>query len=262
MSRSGQQLSLRFGQVRAWRWRRITIALVALLALVQAPFLGTSHALAYSCDSSHCYGVVHWSGGVTYGGTSILVRGLGAPNSGAGFITNEMWVADSPNYWVETGITVGPVQGHGVCTSDCYYWADNRPGSGYNEHFLANVPQTDYGKFTGFSVSNQGGGTFHVSITGYNGAYSGDSTGNSMSPNWIQTGMELYGSSGGYALQAQYTGNVWSTGGSYNYQTNDGGNGPPGGSNDTSEIGWGWGGGQHPGSPNSTGGTWYTQCSC
>jgi len=261
MLRLGRWLSSQFNWVRAWRWRRITIALATLLTLIQTPFLGTSRALAYSCDPSHCYGVVDWSGGTSYAGTSILVRGLGAPDSGAGFITNEIWLADSPYYWVETGITIGPVGGQ-LCTSDCYFWADTRPGAGYYEHFLADVPQTDYGKSTIFGVRNQGGGTFSAEVSGYNGSYYGYSMGNSMSPNWIQTGMELQGSSGGYALQAQYSSNLWSDGTNYYFQTNDGGNGPPGGSNDTTEITWGWGSGQHPGDPNSNGGTWYTQCGC
>jgi len=261
MSRLSQQLSLRSAWVRAWRWRRITIALVTLFALIQTPFLDTSRAFAYSCGN-HCYGVVHWDGGSSYAGTSLLVRGLGAPDNGSGFITNEIWFSDSANYWVETGTTVGPVQGHGICNSDCYYWADYRPDYGYAEHFLANVPQTDYGKISVLGINNQGGGTFHVLISGYNGAYGGDSTNNSMSPNVIQTGMELLGSSGGYALQAQYSTNLWSDGNNYYDQTNDGVNGPPGQSNDTSEVAWGWVSGQRPSDPNSNGGTWYTQCGC
>jgi len=99
-------------------------------------------------------------------------------------------------------------------------------------------------------------------INGYNGAYAGDSTNNSMFPNLIQTGIELLGSSGGYALQAQYSTNLWSDGNNYHDQTNDGVNGPPGQSNDTSEVAWGWVSGQRPSNPNSNGGTWYTRCGC
>ncbi len=249
--------------IHFWRWKRITIALALLLILQENPFQRPSLALAYSCTSGHCYAVDNWAGGVTGAATDITVRGLGAPDNGQGFITNELWVFQYPGtYWVEEGITVGPSQGH-PCTADCYFWADSRPGSSYYEHWLESVPQTDYGKSTTFSISTgyAGENTWNVDLQGYNGSFTELSQNNSMSPNYIQIGGELEGSSGGYALEAHYTNNYWSNDyNTFNYQTGPGNQGTVDGS--ANGAPWneaGWANSPYPG---NNGGDWVTACGC
>ncbi len=256
--------------VHTWRWRRATLALALLLVLLVAPLQSPAvvRASSYSC-TNHCYGVVKWGGSVDGAQMYMAVRGL---NAGDGLVTNEMWLSGGPasgytcpdpsgtnTCFVETGVTVGPLAGTS-CSSDCYYWADLRTCQGcsdnYNEHYMANVGQGDYGNYKVFNVWRTGQGDFTVNA-GPNNALSTD---NNMVPNQIQIGMELVGTSGAWALQAPYAYNEWERNYNWQYQTVDGSPGTGLNAN-SAPISSYWQPSPSQDSSHS-GGSWQTSCGC
>ena len=60
-------------------------------------------------------------------GVDLLTNNLNADSSD--FVSHEMWygVTGDASYWVEVGVMAGMANG--------VFWADNRNGGGYNEHF-------------------------------------------------------------------------------------------------------------------------------
>lgn len=51
------------------------------------------------------------------------------------FVDHEMWYGVDTNFWVEVGFTSGAKQGGG-CATHASFWADNRNGGGYHEHYI------------------------------------------------------------------------------------------------------------------------------
>lgn len=289
--RSERRISSLHGLADAWRWRRVTLSTVALLGLLVGPLahpLGAA-ASSYSCDTSHCYGLVQWEGAVSGASTIIQPSHLTPPDvnpgDGQGFITNEMWVIDENTQytpglecnvngqngacWVEEGVTVGPLMNgtqSTYCPSDCYYWADVRPSNqsvynSYYEHDLGVVPDGDFGGAgTTLEITQRG------DLTGFNVYFNGSSSGlrsdvstnNGMIPSRIDHGMELYGKGGGSAPQAQYSFNYWEDPTTYqwNFQGNDGAT-PP----NNAPVSAQWAPNNAP-SQADFGGVWTTSCGC
>jgi hypothetical protein len=234
----------------------LALGLIATFASANGVQAAPAHA-EYSC-TYHCYGINDWPGGPINGShTAVSVVQLsctpGASLCGQGwFIDNEMWLAQNTSccsYWVEAGYST---YSNDHYTSIDYFWADLRPGSSYYEHVLSTVPSGDYGNYANLTIKRSSSSSFSVSISSPNYSYSGSSTSNSMTPNDINIGQELYGTIGASAPTAHYIYNQWiDTSNVSHYQTANGSitsDSPP-------YAGWTtW-----P-SSSSTGGNMYTYC--
>ncbi|MGB8347238.1 MAG: hypothetical protein WCD86_20290 [Ktedonobacteraceae bacterium] len=162
-----------------------------------------------------------------------------------GFVINDMWLTDSyesscidpsggqsHNCWVEAGYTTyGTTDYHKSkpCVTppaNCYYWADNRPGGGYHEHPIANVHSSDYGQglFLQTYETSYGVGPFNIELGTPSGTYNEQSTSNSMQPDTITIGQELFGTTGAGSNQSDYYYNEWDdlNTGVWHYQTGPG----------------------------------------
>lgn len=205
-------------------------AIVLSFAILAAQYLVAAVPVAwastYNCTSNpntssgNCYGINIWTG--TAGGASTeLVPASISPGTNHWWINNEEWLYDSGgSYWVEAGVTAGPIQSGPYCSSPCYFWADERPWpGGYNEHYFASVPSQDFGHYANVKIAVYPYDTtrWSINIQGYSGTlYSGASTSNGMSPNQIHIGMEVYGNSGQSAAKVTFSYNQW---GDYSYPT-------------------------------------------
>jgi hypothetical protein len=208
----------------SWRF----LAIVGLLApLLLASLLApTGAGAAYDCgdmQNGHCYSINRWTGtrGAFIGGdTTMYVASLNAgPNSFLGlnsFINNEMWISDTHNpgcpandCWVEVGYQDRNTD------LPWYFWSDQRPGGGYNNHYVRQIPDNEFGGWADLSIardpndatrwnvmirSQVPGGTYTVQ----------QSAGNSMLADTQDIGMELAGRTGqASAPTATFTYNRW-----------------------------------------------------
>jgi hypothetical protein len=221
--------------------------------------------LSYSC-AGDCHAINDWQNGTINGSaTQISVVHLTcSPTycSSGGFVDNEMWLQKltSPNnppgyqcpcYWVEAGYST---YSNDHLTRVDYFWADKRPIYGYVEHDLASVPSGDYGNYASVYINRSSSSSFEVTINSPGYYFDGSSTNNSMSPNDINIGQELYGTNGALAPNADLIDNAYiDTSNNFYYQTTMGNrteDGPP--------YAW-WA--IYPTPPNSsTGGDLVTAC--
>lgn len=180
-------------------------------------------ATAYSCgdiNTGHCYGQNIWQDATDGVRTSIGVRGI---TGGNGFVNNEVWLCqgDCP-YWVEAGLKSQFNIGGGA---EIYFWADSRPGGGYNNHFGRPIPSGDYGYYANVDIHRTSGSTWSITINSQTGLQLSDSsTGNSMAPDEIQLGTELAGTGGASDPHTNYANNQYKhlNGGGWYYQHSDG----------------------------------------
>ncbi|MHB8600444.1 MAG: hypothetical protein ACYDER_27005 [Ktedonobacteraceae bacterium] len=179
----------------------------------------------YSCGSrtstNHCYAVQNWSGGVNGSRTHIFTNQL---FPGDCFVTDEMWLgyqSGNTNYWVEAGEVANDAIGQG---SELLFWADQRPGGGYTNHFGQYLSNSDFGKYSDIDIHRISSNQFSVSITGLPVASLSDtSKSNSMNPNLIGMGLEMCGSTGAIAPKNGYAYNQWeSLSNAWSYQNNNG----------------------------------------
>jgi len=140
---------------------------------------------------------------------------------------NSQCSADASQCWVEVGYYNDPGDGH----TESYFWADERPGSPFYQHFIANIPAGDYNVPALFEISQTcGTSCWNVSIYATREYYEAESTNNSMNPtgqnSYIQIGMELAGSNSNAASSnpAYFTQNAWynASNASWYFQTNSG----------------------------------------
>jgi len=196
---------------------RVGLVLAVAVLLLQAQ-TGTARAYApaYSCSGSHCYAQTSW-GRSTYGvWTNISVVPLGCGffwcGFNLGFVDDETWLTTTQCYcWVEAGYSSFTPW---FSEYTAYFWADQRPGSGYYEHDWGTVPGRDYGQNAHVVILANSPGTqqFNVWIwTDVGTLYYGLSTSNTMSANGITIGQELYGSSGASAAHSAFTFNAYAT---------------------------------------------------
>lgn len=221
----------------------------------------------WDCRYDHCYGAMYWPNNVDGASTNVTIAPLtctGCATTGYHY-TNEMWLvtADEAN-WIEVGYGTGiwdtTINSNSLCNSDCYFYADNRPGASFYAKVLGTVPSADFGGKTGFTIDRQSSTVWQIIVVSNNTYYSPYSGPNTMVPGAIEIGSEFAGlsySTGLSASRALFDDNSWRGVGSntWNYQTNDGHLGI---SNKYPVIS-NWTGGEKP-SQSSTGGQWYTDC--
>ena len=142
------------------------------------------------------------------------------------------------NCWVEAGYTTYGSTDHHLsppcvqAPANCYFWADNRPGGAYHEHPLGNIPNSDYGQGVYLFIDKSATNTYFVEVGAPSKNYYTSSTGNSMAPNYITMGEELYGTNGASSPFTNFSYNSWysSQNNSQHYQANAGrvtSQGPP-----------------------------------
>jgi hypothetical protein len=134
------------------------------------------------------------------------------------FVNHEMWYAfGTGTYWVEVGFKDG-LDGSGSCHTDVLFWADNRNGGGYSEHYPGNG--WSFGGWYPLQISSAGSCTWSVL---FNGTNIGTSTANCPgSGRLLQAGIESTSQTTGSAQG--WLGNWWEESGSGNWQqawTND-----------------------------------------
>lgn len=203
------------------RWiRRAALAIsLSIGGLGLSPFPSPAHATTYSC-SNYCYAKVEWysfSNGLSGLWTNINTQLLSCSSS-CGRIGNVTWLVQHSNTnctnfsqnqcWIEAGhVNLGDAN------KDHWYFADNRPGSGsgsYNEYFLGTIPSAEYGHTDNYSIKkNTGTNNWSVVMAGYTQTWSGTSSNNSMTPDRVDTGLELKGTSGASAASAPYNDNEY-----------------------------------------------------
>jgi hypothetical protein len=211
------------GSVFARSCRRALLSLatiVLLLVCANAP----APAGNYSCgnpQTGHCYAYVNWQEQPEYYGVymDLLQVAMNCPSGCGGFLNNEMWLADYQtracaangfgSCWVEAGFHAFDGGGNPI-----YFWADARPLSSntYNNHFLNQADLADFEHFMIIQDARNGAqGVFQIWI--YNDSHSvlfqGTSTSNNMSPNAINMGSELAGTSGASASLGQFQRNIF-----------------------------------------------------
>jgi hypothetical protein len=191
----------------------------SLLCAVLPLLFGCPPTNIYSCNSPdhHCYGIITRDDpSVTF--TEVV---LDTPQmvGGDGFVTNELWLVQKFNpgchintsdaCWVEVGVTSGA--GSTVPTPSTethYFWADNRPGGGFFGHDLGLVPQADFDHQLRISIGAIDASTFLVILQRVSDgtfAGSGHSTSNTMTPDRVDFGLELYGTQGAATPDVHFT---------------------------------------------------------
>ncbi len=245
--------------------RRLIIFLIGLLTLMIAPAMPIQHALAYNCENpyGHCYSINQWyspTGYYSAAKTSISISQLYSPGGSCPHINVEEWLSDAQNghdYWVEAGLTSGNDCVGAYCPIQvCYFWEDERPGSTLIGHVMGAAQSNDYNNLATFQIANAGSGTWSVNMWAPSQHDSSSSTSNNMSPNNIQIGGEVEGTSGESAPYTSLTWNTYNTGSGYSYFTSDG-NSP------ADQAPWSGGWGPAP-SQTQGGGTahWNVSCGC
>ncbi|HLG65102.1 MAG TPA: hypothetical protein VKY19_24425 [Ktedonosporobacter sp.] len=197
----------------------IAILLLAIFIQGIAPPKAMAAPL-YSCgdlQNNHCYAVVGWSGLVNGADTRIGTRGITGGGCG---VNTEMWLLDSTStYWVEAGITAQINLNNNTPT---LFWADNRPGGGFHNHFSGPLVSGDYGANALTRITLSGSNTYNISISAPITNFSGVSTNSFVNPDGIWIGMELCGSQGASVPPVGITNNRWLDGvGGWHYQTTD-----------------------------------------
>lgn len=201
--------------------------ILVLLQVSQPPavtaYAQTAHRTIplYSCgdlNNNHCYANMYWPGAIQGEKTDIRIEPI---NCGCnGFLNAELWVQStsgcSPNCWIEAGIK--NETGYGYTFS---FWADQRPGGGYHNHFMNGIIVGDIGYSITLWIFKTGTNQWQVSKTraGVNGCtsqcsadWTNYSTSNSMAANYITLGDELAGSSGASSPDIHFTYNYWYNG--------------------------------------------------
>lgn len=203
-------------------WPRRLLTLILGLSLITAFALAVpSTAQArplYSCGNAtggtHCYAVAYSAASNFYnaqGSTAkITVVQMqcsqcgGNPGTTSGFISNEIWVFDGNNHWIELGYRA---RADALNSWEEYFWADKRPvdcSGCINNHTMGNVPSGDYNQYATFTIKRTGSTSFHVTLSSPNASKSGDSTNNTMTVQILEMGQELAGNAGASAPYAHY----------------------------------------------------------
>lgn len=217
----------------------LSLVLVLLSAMPMVSAQSIQNQSSYACgnlNSGHCYANMYWPGSMEGEKTDINVQPI---NCGCdGFLNDELWVQSTggcggdglggSNCWVEAGIK--DQTGYGYTFS---FWADRRPGGGYNNHFRFALTQSDFNHSITFEIFKSGTNQWTVEKhhAGVNGCAEGCSasfteysTNNSMAANYITLGAELAGTNGASSPTIHFTYNYWYDGSTYHPQ----GSGNPG----------------------------------
>lgn len=151
-----------------WRanQKRYAIATVGFTALAVSAMAvagpGTIAEAASSCASpngQHCYSEENTATKNEGAYGIITANCLYFPrNSTSASVTNEIWDGQSNKYWTEAGVTTG--QGGNGYDSRSWFWADDRPGYGYYQHY-PNVSAAGSGNYR-LKIYYVGQNSWHV----------------------------------------------------------------------------------------------------
>jgi hypothetical protein len=160
---------------------RLTAALVvaiALFALGPKDIPGTP-AVAFACDfTSHCHGATRWSPANSNDAAiaAITTYDLGVGDQCTEAATSELWEGtDSAGftYWVESGAEHGEHNDLSCGSGLQWFWADNRPTYGYNEHYTGTFTlNTKYTVKIAFDGCSYGVCTWEIDRNGSNVGFS------------------------------------------------------------------------------------------
>ena len=152
----------RRGDASALRW--LGIAAVLLSAIVAMP----TKAAATCSLSSHCYAIVYapYVNNAGHGAAAdIRTDSLSSARPATNFVNHEMWYGlnGSGSFWVEVGFKSGVTYASGSVYHRLF-WADNRNGGGYHEHF----PSYGWriGSWYRLQVSRAGNCAWNVYVSG------------------------------------------------------------------------------------------------
>lgn len=193
-----------------------------------APSNSISPQISYNCFDPHCYGVNDWFGGTNGVFSAISVVHL----SGADYLvddeewlftSNRMCAIDNQGDTAFCDVEAGYIYRNGG--NEAWFWVDIRPNGGlYHEHDSPALASGDYGNVADMTINPNGTpGQWSVQIVGHSSSYGGTSTNDSIAPNAIQIGQELYGFGGANAPKALFQDNEWlSSSSGWYYQYVDG----------------------------------------
>jgi hypothetical protein len=180
--------------------RRVTVASLStsLAAATLVGFTPSAEAIT-GCPSgtvSHCYAIgrmgENWTGSfvpINAISGNLVVNCLGV-NQYTDFVNYETWLDTNLNvdpvgaYWVEEGAKFGI----GVTGADegfQWFWADNRPGGGYFEHYLGGASLNTFTNVSFYWVSGTGNWNVYLG-----GNYEGESVNNGAWAGGSDTGIE------------------------------------------------------------------------
>ena len=121
---------------RSKKWRALLLPTIAGGALTA----GARQALAcHTHTSGHWYAIL-WNTSVSDTdagrGAAINIDTNSLSSDASDFVDHEMWygVVGGGAYWVEVGVTDG-ITSSGSDVNQHIFWADNRNGGGYHEHY-------------------------------------------------------------------------------------------------------------------------------
>lgn len=207
------------------KWRAATAAVASMIVTAASITAGGGTAYAdTACGNpsyGHCYAVA-WQGSAWGLGTPVYMSAVGADlevdclavgNENTEFANFEMWMWTNdtdPNstansgYWVEEGYSAG------ITTPGFqWFWADSRPGGGYNQHFIEWATALQYKNVT---FTWLGGSNWNVYLSG---SLVGTSINNAAWAGGVSIGAEMAVDTSGqvhaHARNWQYTnGGSWS----------------------------------------------------
>jgi len=190
----------------------------------------TPQAAAYYCGSSsdpasECYAAATWGGNVDGAAVNIDIVPLYSPNNN--LVANQMWLKDNSSYgctaypycWFEGGYAYAPYANHTYYE----YVAWINPAGNPHVTVLADIPTGQTGNIY-IAIKRYDANHFNISYQSpiYNNNNISAPVDYGMSPNFIQIGMRLSGSSGATSGQAAFTNSCYIQGGTCYPQTNPG----------------------------------------
>jgi hypothetical protein len=160
----------------------LALALPAATWMITAVGVPSASACSDTNSSNHCYAIWYNLNPNTNHGIYGVVNAhcLYEPLDGPNFVTNEIWDVASGNYWEEVGLYSGAGTNISYGNKN-WFWADKRPGDGYNEHDSSTTANTDTNYRA--KVEFQGNDTWYIYG---NGNYSHFGTSRSQSATLIQ----------------------------------------------------------------------------
>jgi len=230
----------------------VTVLTLTLALSTVRPYRVAADTLAeptWNCIL-HCWGAIVWNGGTSGIYTSISVTSIYS-NSQDYFVNNEGWMANvDQGTWVEAGYKA-------LYGERRYFWEDFRPGDiNPNRYLLAAVPSADIGGRVGITLSRTSSNSFDVILQSNTYTLRNYSTNNSMQPDSMQIGQEVFAQPGTTtAPEASWIYNQWrEDNGTWHFQNrlqdDYRNNSPP--------IHSQWA--QFPTDAGSNGGTWIASC--
>jgi hypothetical protein len=170
--------------------KRLAI-MIAIAGMLIAGIIGAGTRVAMACDdlpnSHHCYAIGEITRSDNHGMYgSLYVHCLATANPSGDFANQEIWTTDDNSHWVEIGVKDG-LDASNNTHMQAWFWADSRPGDGYNEHFIGSQVTLD----TNHEVKIIRNGTDNWNVYGGNSFHQiGTSTSNNFTATRDDAGTE------------------------------------------------------------------------